>query len=84
MSSRKKFSQAQNAPFTIKVKPGRYLWCSCGESKKQPFCDGNHEATGMFPLTVHFKEEQTIHFCGCKSTENPPFCDGTHQKFINE
>ena len=81
MSAKKKFSQAQNAPFTLTMQPGRYLWCSCGESKKQPFCDGNHEETGLFPKTIIIDEEQKVHFCGCKSTENPPFCDGTHLKF---
>lgn len=20
-----------------------YYWCSCGKSKKQPFCDGSHK-----------------------------------------
>ncbi len=80
---KKKFSYAQNKPFTLDVKPGKYAWCSCGESRKQPFCDGNHEETGMYPVVVTITEEQTVHWCGCKSSENAPFCDGTHQKFID-
>lgn len=26
------------------------LWCTCGLSKKQPFCDGSHVGTGFKPL----------------------------------
>ncbi|MCA9407152.1 MAG: CDGSH iron-sulfur domain-containing protein [Candidatus Omnitrophica bacterium] len=79
---KKKFPYAQNAPFILKMKPGRYAWCSCGNSKKQPFCDGSHEETGMYPKIEIIEQECEVKWCGCKSTENPPFCDGTHRKFI--
>jgi CDGSH-type Zn-finger protein len=49
MSEKKKFKYAQNAPFVLEMKPGRYAWCACGNSKKQPFCDGSHSETGMHP-----------------------------------
>lgn len=80
--AKKKFTHAQNAPFVMTVKPGKYAWCSCGESKKQPYCDGSHENTGMYPKTVHITEEKQVSWCGCKSSQNPPFCDGTHKKFV--
>ncbi|MGE0267159.1 MAG: CDGSH iron-sulfur domain-containing protein [Candidatus Omnitrophota bacterium] len=80
--AKKKFTNAQNAPFVLTMKPGKYAWCSCGESKKQPFCDGTHEETGMYPVRVHITEEKQVAWCGCKSTQNPPYCDGTHKKFI--
>ena len=79
---KKKFPYAQNAPFVLEVKPGKYAWCSCGESKKQPFCDGSHGSTGMFPVTVEITEAKQVEWCGCKSSEKKPFCDGTHKKFI--
>ncbi len=81
---KKKFQHAQNAPFVLEVKPGRYAWCSCGNSKKQPFCDGTHEDTGMYPVIEVVTETKTIKWCGCKSTETPPFCDGTHRKFSGQ
>ncbi len=81
MSKFKKFRFAQNSPFILEVKPGRYAWCSCGNSQKQPFCDGNHEETGMYPVIEEVTETKTIAWCGCKSSEHPPFCDGTHKKF---
>ena len=28
---------ANNHPFVMNVKPGRYVWCSCGESKANHF-----------------------------------------------
>lgn len=84
MRKDKKFKHAQNAPFVLEVKPGRYAWCSCGNSRKQPFCDGTHENTGMYPVIEVVTETKTIHWCGCKSTETPPFCDGTHRKFSDK
>ncbi|KAK3892641.1 hypothetical protein Pcinc_003530 [Petrolisthes cinctipes] len=30
-------------PFRLTLQPGKqYLWCACGHSKTQPFCDGTH------------------------------------------
>ena len=78
---KKKFSQARNSPFVIRMKPGRYQWCSCGESLNQPFCDGHHDQTGMFPITVEITEEKDVSWCGCKASQNKPFCDGTHLKY---
>jgi CDGSH-type Zn-finger protein len=68
-------------PHTVEVTARRYAWCSCGGSKKQPFCDGSHGSTGMFPKIIEFTETKTVTFCGCKATSTPPFCDGTHAKF---
>ncbi|MCB9771922.1 MAG: CDGSH iron-sulfur domain-containing protein [Candidatus Omnitrophica bacterium] len=68
-------------PYSVEVEARRYSWCSCGYSKKQPFCDGNHGESGFFPKTITFTEKQTVIFCGCKATANPPFCDGSHKHF---
>ena len=69
-----------NSPFILTMKPGRYAWCSCGESKKQPFCDGSHDAVGMYPVYVSITEEKEVSWCGCKASDKKPFCDGTHLK----
>eukprot|EP00112_Aurelia_sp_Birch-Aquarium-sp1_P007704 Seg1841.6 transcript_id=Seg1841.6/GoldUCD/mRNA.D3Y31 product="CDGSH iron-sulfur domain-containing protein 3 mitochondrial" protein_id=Seg1841.6/GoldUCD/D3Y31 len=58
------------------------LWCTCGLSKKQPWCDGSHKGTGFEPLkwTVPTKAQTTYELCACKHTECPPLCDGSHTK----
>jgi CDGSH-type Zn-finger protein len=71
-----------NHPFVMNVKPGTYVWCSCGKSKSQPFCDGSHESTGMRPMFVEITEEKQVAWCGCKTSGNKPYCDGSHKKFI--
>ncbi len=80
--SNEKFPNAQNAPFVMDMKPGKYAWCSCGESKKQPFCDGSHGVTGMYPMMVEIDEEKKVAWCGCKCSENKPYCDGSHSKYV--
>ncbi len=71
---------AQDAPFILDMKPGRYAWCSCGKSSKEPFCDGSHGDTGMYPITEVIEEEKRVAWCGCKCSENKPYCDGAHKK----
>lgn len=73
-------------PYKVELVGGkRYSWCTCGHSKKQPFCDGAHKtkAQGLFPLRFVPEKDATVWLCGCKHTHNPPYCDGTHkQDFI--
>lgn len=73
-------------PFKVELVGGkRYSWCTCGHSRKQPFCDGAHktQAQGLSPLRFFPEKDATVWLCGCKYTSNPPYCDGTHkQDFI--
>ena len=56
-----------------------YLWCSCGRSKNEPFCDGgSHKGTGFKPLKYQVISPKTVFLCQCKQTKNPPICDGSH------
>ena len=56
-----------------------YLWCACGRSKKEPFCDGSsHKGTGIEPLKYQVLSSKTVFLCQCKHSKNPPICDGTH------
>jgi mannose-6-phosphate isomerase-like protein (cupin superfamily)/CDGSH-type Zn-finger protein len=70
---------AQRKGFYFEVKAGqRYLWCSCGRSANQPFCDGSHAGTEFLPVPFVAKEDEDVIFCGCKYTGTRPFCDGAH------
>ncbi|WP_170423010.1 CDGSH iron-sulfur domain-containing protein [Ruegeria arenilitoris] len=72
---------AQKAPYPVEVTEGKsYLWCSCGKSERQPFCDGSHKGTGFEPVKYTAEASKKVFFCGCKQTSNPPLCDGAHSK----
>lgn len=70
----------QKKPYVLNVEPGVYVWCTCGKSSRQPFCDSSHIGTEFKPKAVTIKEAKTIAWCGCKKTSKIPFCDGTHSK----
>lgn len=55
-----------------------YHWCSCGLSKKEPYCDGSHKGTDKKSVPFQVEESCVAHLCGCKKTKNPPYCDGSH------
>jgi mannose-6-phosphate isomerase-like protein (cupin superfamily)/CDGSH-type Zn-finger protein len=56
-----------------------YLWCACGLSKKQPFCDGSHRGTSIEPIAYKGRiDGEEVLFCTCKKTGNGPHCDGSH------
>jgi CDGSH-type Zn-finger protein/mannose-6-phosphate isomerase-like protein (cupin superfamily) len=70
---------AHRKGFYYEIKAGKkYLWCSCGRSKTQPFCDGSHAGSGHLPLLFKAERDEDVIFCGCKHTGTGPFCDGTH------
>ena len=70
---------AQTGPYQVELVEGRaYLWCRCGRSKRQPFCDGGHRNTGIEPLRFVCESTGTHNLCGCKATDDGPFCDGAH------
>ena len=72
----------QNAPFVMEMQVGEYYWCSCGESEKQPFCDGSHarKHTGKTPVKTTIDAVKKVAWCGCKESANKPFCDGSHKR----
>ena len=70
---------AQKNPYVVGVVEGKsYYWCACGQSTKQPFCDGSHKGTTFNPVAFKATETKKMYFCGCKATSNQPFCDGSH------
>ena len=74
---------AQRGPYLQELPPGDYLWCACGRSRTQPFCDGSHEGTPFRPVKFTIKVQggvETVLLCGCKRSRHAPFCDGRHNK----
>ena len=70
---------AQKKPYIIKAeKTGKVVWCACGLSKNQPFCDASHRGTGFQGVVADVEEGKTYLWCGCKQSGRAPICDGTH------
>jgi CDGSH-type Zn-finger protein len=63
----------------VALEAGRYGWCSCGYSARQPFCDDAHRleenATNRRSFKFEVLEPVTLCLCLCKRTLDPPFCD---------
>ncbi len=71
---------ADKKPSVLELEAGTYYWCTCGESKNQPFCDGAHQGSDFQPLSFTLEEKKKVALCKCKYTANSPFCDGAHTK----
>jgi CDGSH-type Zn-finger protein len=77
-------SDADDRPIPARVptvqeeQPGVRMWCACGRSEGQPFCDGSHAGTAYTPVRVEIAETRKVAWCDCKRSGNPPYCDGSH------
>ena len=71
----------QKAPRPVNVEAGKtYYWCSCGQSKNQPFCDGSHKGSDFTPVAYKAEKDGPVYFCACKHSKNGALCDGSHSK----
>ena len=70
---------AKVGPYLINEKAGKKAFCTCGESKNNPYCDGSHKGTGFIPEIIILEEDQKVAWCGCKHSNRTAFCDGSHK-----
>ncbi|MFC1491599.1 CDGSH iron-sulfur domain-containing protein [Nitrospinota bacterium] len=71
---------AQKGPYKIQMeKTEKVAWCACGQSAKQPFCDGSHKGSEFKPVILDVEAGKMYAFCGCKKSGKSPMCDGTHR-----
>ena len=59
---------ASKTPYKVELKAGeKYMFCTCGKSKVQPFCDKkSHKETTFVPKSFTVEKDGTYHLCGCK------------------
>ena len=70
---------AAKQPVSVELKEGKtYYYCTCGESSKQPFCDGSHSGTNFTPKAFDAERTGTHFLCACKRSNIQPICDGNH------
>jgi glutamate synthase domain-containing protein 2/CDGSH-type Zn-finger protein len=73
---------ADNKPIKVNLEKDKsYYFCSCGQSKKQPFCDGSHVGSDFKPKQFTADKTEEAYLCSCKHSANTPFCDGSHKQF---
>ena len=72
-------------PTEVQLQKGKkYLYCQCGKSRCQPFCDGSHHGSKFKPLLFEAQRTGTARLCNCKITGRAPFCDNSHLRLIDE
>lgn len=72
-------------PTSVELTKGKsYLWCQCGKSKSQPFCDGSHHGSKFRPLLFTATRTGKARLCNCKLTKAGPFCDESHVDFSTD
>lgn len=49
-----------SSSITVRLDAGTYWICSCGSSKKLPYCDGGHQGTPFQPLVLELETPKIV------------------------
>lgn len=74
-----KLKTTTKEPIKIALLEGNHLWCSCGFSRSQPFCDGSHHGTKFKPQLIKVEKMQDYNLCNCKQSKLGAICDNSHK-----
>ena len=73
-----------HGPYSIKglIEGKKYVYCTCGLSAKDPFCDGSHKGTKFKKIKFRATADKIHLLCGCKQNKGKKnvYCDGTHNQ----
>jgi len=62
--------------YEFRLEKGKtYFYCTCGLSKRNPFCDGSHGGTPFKALPLTVSETKQYKLCTCTKSCTKPFCD---------
>lgn len=67
---------AAKFPAAVVLEPGNYFWCACGKSKNQPFCDGSHQGSGIFPVQFKIDLKKEVFFASANKPKTNHFVMG--------
>ena len=79
----KKIKNTGAEPLKTTLKKGTYLYCQCGFSADQPWCNGSHHGSKFKPMVMEIETERKASICTCKLTKTPPYCDNSHMDLVN-
>ena len=67
-------------PLKTTLEAGTYLYCQCGYSADQPWCNGSHHGSKFKPMVIEVEKARKASICTCKLTKTPPYCDNSHEE----
>lgn len=69
----------RNKPYILQEDAGIKRYCACGKTNNPPYCDDNHQCTGIEPYETYQEVPKTVAICGCGKSKSLPYCDGSHE-----
>ncbi|MEG3640875.1 hypothetical protein [Magnetococcus sp. PR-3] len=65
-------------PIIVRLEPGEYRICHCGDSLEHPLCDRQQGPVCRNAQVFSVEKSRNVPICQCGRTETAPVCDGAH------